>query len=52
MIILLLTWNVLLTACLVGGLFRMNDMQRQLNSLHIKNLREGLVVQDNEAPRR
>lgn len=51
MITFLVIWNVLLTGGLVGLLFRTNGHEYQLNNIAIKNLREGMVMQDNEAAR-
>jgi hypothetical protein len=60
MITMLFIWNLALTACVIGNLFRVQGLRYEVNHIHVRNLATGLGTvgtentaagQDNEASR-
>jgi hypothetical protein len=41
-VVILVIWNLLLTGCLVGAFFRLQDITRLLDALHVRVLQLAL----------
>lgn len=51
LILIMFVWLAVLTAWLLGVSLRQNEIQRQLNLIHIRRMAEGLEIvdQDNQS---